>query len=159
MTSARRWSIDLTLLLTRLALGGYLALAGFAKAAGEINNGLGSFYNGYFQAMQPAWLPDILAAPYGYALPWLEIVVGLMVALGFATTLASLAQALMIASFTIALAMAHGLDAQPDSAPGPFSANYIMIAATLLIAAAGPGRVAIDRLIRGRRHAGPASAG
>ncbi len=141
----------LALLLTRLTLGGYLAAAGVYKSLGEIENGLGHFYSTKFAGLQPAWLPDALAAPYGYALPWLEIIVGVMLILGLFGRLAAALTGLMILSFTIALAMKMGVRAQPADAPSPFSANYIQIAACFLLACIGPGALSLDRLLRGRR--------
>jgi len=150
-------AIDIALLLTRLTVGGYLLLAGVGKASREINDGLGSFYNGSFSRLQPAWLPDLLAAPYGYALPWLEIVVGSLLVVGLFGRAAAVATGLMIASFTIALAMKFGLKAEPAEAPHPFSSNYIQIAVCLLLTVLGPGGLSIDRVAFGRRKAVPAA--
>ena len=141
----------LALLLTRVLLGGYLAGAGIAKAIGELNEGLGNFYGGKFKGLQPEWLPDAFAAPYGYALPWLEIIIGLMLVLGLFGRIAAVLTGLMILSFTIALAMKMGITAQPADAASPFSANYIMVAVSFLLACLGPGRLSLDRLLRGRQ--------
>ena len=135
---------DAGLFLLRLVFGGYFLWAGINKALGEINQGLGSFYNGPFKGLQPTWLPDVLAAPYGYALPWLEIVLGVMLVLGLFSTIVALVIALMIVSFTVALALKMGWTAQPPDAGGPFSPNYLQIVAHLALAIMGPGRWSID---------------
>jgi uncharacterized membrane protein YphA (DoxX/SURF4 family) len=149
--------LPVALLLTRVTIGLYLMLAGVGKVRGEMGDlpgSLGSFYRGPFTSMQPGWLPDFFAAPYGYVLPWAEVIIGALLILGlFGRTMAALV-ALMILSFTIALAMQHGLTAKPaGSGGGPFSANYIQVAAAFLLACTGPGTISLDRILRGRRAA------
>ena len=143
----------LALLLTRVAVGGYFAAAGVHKLSVELNEGLGTFYSTSFKGLQPAWLPDGLAAPYGYALPWLEVVVGVMLVLGLFGRLAAALIGLMIASFTVALALKMGWRAQGADASGAFSSNYIQIAVCFLLTCTGPGSLSLDRLLRGRRAA------
>lgn len=143
---------DLSLLLMRIALGLYLLLAGVGKVQGELNNGVGSFYNGPFKGLQPSWLPDVLAAPYGYALPWLEVLIGAMLIFGFLGHLAALAGLLMLVSFTIVLAMANGsITAQGADAPGPYHGNYIQVAGYLLLTLMGCGRWALDSVVFGKK--------
>lgn len=145
------WLTDLSLMLVRGTVGLYLCLAGIAKVRGELENGLGSFFNGPFTAMQPSWLPSWFSAPYGYALPWAEVVVGALLALGLLSRVMAAGTFLMLLSFTIALAMMHGIDAQPDGPPGPFSANYIQVSAAFLLIWSGPGRWSLDRFVLGKR--------
>ncbi|MEM8737534.1 MAG: DoxX family protein [Planctomycetota bacterium] len=154
MQHKKKALIDLALLLTRVAIGVYLALAGVGKVRGELNQGVGHFYRGDFKGLQPGWLPDALAAPYGYALPWAEVVVGALLVLGLFSTVMAALTALMVLSFTIALAMKFGPSAQPGGSGGPFSANYITTAAAFLLACVGPGRLSIDHLWRGRKASG-----
>jgi uncharacterized membrane protein YphA (DoxX/SURF4 family) len=144
-----RWWTDITLLLLRVTLGGYLLAAGVFKVMGELNDGFGSFYNGPFSSMQPSWLPDVMAAPYGYALPWIEVVIGAAVLLGLFTRISAALGFLMVLSFTIALAIAQGRwHAKPADAPGGyFSGNYIQCAAYLVLTAVGAGRLSVDALL------------
>ncbi|MEM7576262.1 MAG: DoxX family protein [Planctomycetota bacterium] len=135
---------DFGLFVLRVAMGGYFLAAGLFKAMGEINNGLGSFYNGSFKGLQPAWLPDVFAAPYGYALPWLEIALGVMLVIGLFGRLSAALIGLMIVSFTVALALKMGWTAQPADAAGPISGNYLQIAAYVALVALGPGRWSVD---------------
>ncbi|MEO0513712.1 MAG: DoxX family protein [Planctomycetota bacterium] len=151
MSGQRQTFTEISILLTRLMLGGYFTLAGVAKVRGELGEGLGTFYRGSFSSLQPAWLPDLLAAPYGYALPWLEVVVGVAFMAGFFGTIAAILTGLMIFSFTIALVVKFGLLAQPDAARHPFNSNYIQIAACALLACLGPGRLSVDHLLRSKR--------
>lgn len=144
---------DFGLFVLRVALGLYLLLAGVGKVQGEINNGIGSFYKGAgFQGLQPDWLPDVLAAPYGYALPWLEVIIGGMLIVGLLGHLAALLGLLMLVSFTLAKVMASGdIAATGPSDPGAFSTNYIQIAGYLMLTLVGCGRWAVDTKLLGKR--------
>ncbi|MEM1212363.1 MAG: MauE/DoxX family redox-associated membrane protein [Planctomycetota bacterium] len=145
------WLMDLSLLMVRGTVGLYLCLAGVAKVGGELQNGIGSFQKGPFTAMQPGWLPGWFAAPYGYVLPWAEVLVGALLVLGLVSRVMAAGTFMMLLSFTIALAMLHGIDAQPDGPPGPFSANYVQIAAAFLLIWTGPGRWSLDGFVFKKR--------
>lgn len=145
---------DLGLFSLRLTVGLYMLLAGVGKVQSEISNGLGSFYKGPFTAMQPDWLPGVFAAPYGYALPWLEVIVGVFLIVGLLTRLTSFVGLGMLVSFTIALAMMHGrIQAQAEGPGGPFSANYIQWSAYFLLLLVGPGRWSVDTILEKKRKA------
>ena len=137
------------LTLSRVALGLYFLLAGWGKVMGELRHGLGSFYRGPFSSLQPNWLPDLLAAPYGYTLPWLEVLFGVTLLLGLLSRLSAAVVTLMLISFTVALAMKLVIDAQADDDSGPFKANYIMIALSLALMHAGS-RLSLDAFIWNR---------
>lgn len=151
MSGKRQTLTEISILVTRVFVGGYFAAAGFAKAKGELSDGFGTFYRGSFSSLQPGWIPDLLAAPYGYALPWLEIIVGLALVVGLFGTIAATLTGLMILSFTVALVVKFGPLAQPDAARHPFNSNYIQIAACALLACLGPGRFSVDHLLRSKR--------
>ncbi|MEM1166259.1 MAG: DoxX family protein [Planctomycetota bacterium] len=146
VTPSRLGGLDAAgLVLLRGGLGGYFALAGLAKARGELANGFGSFRNSDgFLALQPAWLPDLLATPYGLVLPWVEIVVGLSLALGLFTRLSALVTLGMLASFTIVLVSASGLS---GGSPGPFHPNFLMIFGAVVFMGRGGGRLSLDRVL------------
>jgi len=132
---------SLVLLLNRASLGLYFLLAGYGKVTGE--GGVKAFVEGGFKALSPSWLPEVIATPYGYAIPWLEIILGAMLVLGiFGRPVAALI-GLMILSFTVALfiknqSMVHG--------PGPFSANVIMVTLAAMLTVTGAGRYAVESL-------------
>ena len=131
---------DFALLLNRISIGLYLLLAG----TGKLQSGIVEFVNESFKGLQPAWLPDALALPYAYSLPFLEVFFGGLLILGFVTRTSAAICALMILSFTIALtvnnqSLVHG--------PGPFSANLIYITLLFLIAVVGPGKLSIDHRV------------
>lgn len=152
--------IDLSLLLLRVALGLYFLIAGVGKVKGELSEGLGTFYNSSFKGLQPDWLPNWLAMPYGYTLPWLEVLFGGLLILGILGRLTALVIFLMLASFIIALAMANGIDAQDDKAHTPFSPNYVLAGAALVLFTSGMGLISFDGLFKRiihRKKAGKAN--
>ncbi|MFN3167115.1 MAG: DoxX family protein [Phycisphaeraceae bacterium] len=147
---------DIGLLVLRATLGLYLLIAGIGKVRGEFSNGVGSFYKGKgFQGLQPDWLPDAFAAPYGYALPWLEVIVGALLIVGLLGRFAAIGGFLMLASFTIVKVESTGsiTGLKPDEV-GSFNANYIQSAAYLLLVLAGCGRIAVDTLVFKKRKGG-----
>ena len=74
--------IDISLLLGRLSLGLYVALSGWHRITGS--GGVGGFVNTVMLA-RPSWVPDYIARPYGYAMPFLEVAAGLLMILGLFT--------------------------------------------------------------------------
>jgi len=134
-----------SLLLLRLALGLYFLLAGWGKVVQEFREGFGHFYNTSFKNLSPSWLPGFMGLPYGYALPWLEVIVGAMLIVGIFTRWVSAVMALMLISFTLALVIANNhITAQASGPGGPFHPNYIMLSAVLILAVFGPGRISVD---------------
>ena len=131
--------ISFALLLNRLSLGVLFVLAGVRKLlpAGEANmldkmNGFASF------VASQAPMPEFLGKAYGYALPWVEIIVGLMLAIGLLTRLSATLIGLMLLSFIIAM----GPEWWPESGPA-FSKNFILLTLCLLIISTGSGKLAV----------------
>ncbi len=132
---------DVTLLLNRLSMGLFVLLAGI----GKITGGIGNFVEQGFTPMKPDWLPNVVAMPYAYSIPFLEVLLGAAVVVGLFTRLTAAALVVMIGSFTLALAihnnsLVHG--------PGPFSANFIYITLLALLAVVGAGSLSVDHAIR-----------
>ncbi|HSW44462.1 MAG TPA: DoxX family protein [Phycisphaerae bacterium] len=144
MASSPKQLQNLVLLVNRLALGLYFALAGW----GKITGGITAFYEKSFVVLKPAWLPTWFAAPYGHLLPFAEMILGAMMAIGLMGRLSAGLLALMLASFTIALASAGAF----FSGPGPFHANVIFLALAILLAGLGPGNLSADTIWRRRRR-------
>lgn len=140
------------ILLNRLSLGLYFAIAGWGKLLGEFNNGFGSFYRSdSFRGLQPSWLPDFAAAPYGYALPALELVLGVLLVIGLFGRIAALGVALVLISIALAL-----LDAgRYFDGPGPYHHTAVMITLAIMLALIGPGGFSIDAF-RGKGKSKPA---
>lgn len=133
---------------SRVGLGAYFALAGFGKVRGELTNGVGAFRNSEsFLALQPGWLPDLLATPYGIVLPWVEVVVGVTLAIGLFTRISAALTLGMLASFTVALMAAAGLS---GGAPGPFHPNVLMIFIAVALIGSGGHAFALDQVLRDR---------
>jgi putative oxidoreductase len=137
---------DLALLLLRVPLGLYFAIAGFNKFFGP---GVGNFVASNMENATN-FMPAFLARIYLFLLPGVEVVVGLMVALGVLTRVASMLSALMLLSFIIA---ATGVQLTivriTSDTPGiPFHANVVFLALALAIVLLGSGRFALDRLLK-----------
>lgn len=125
--------LDLVLLLNRLSLGAYFALAGWGKFRG----GLFSFATSdAFTKARPPWLPPLPHALYGYGLPFVEIAVGVLLLLGLYARTAATLMALILASIMIALGVAA-------RAGGPFEKNVVFFTLALLLVVLGPGRYAV----------------
>ena len=142
--------LPVALLLCRLSLGGMFLLSGFSKSMGELRNGLGTFRRGFYAAMQPPFVPDFVATPYGYALPWLELILGLLLVLGLFGRVVALLVAFVMASILTSQVAAFGISAVEGQGP-PFHANYVLLSLALLLVLLGPGRLSLDALIRGRK--------
>lgn len=140
----------LGLLLTRAGFGFYLTLAGWGKVANEFREGFGHFYNTGFTGSAPDWLPTWFGQPYGYALPWLELIVGGMLVFGLLTRFAATGAFLMLLSFTIVKVMGNGATGLEDGEKGSFSPNYLMTAVYFLLIFTGAGAVSLDRLFFGK---------
>ncbi|QDU71645.1 MauE/DoxX family redox-associated membrane protein [Mucisphaera calidilacus] len=146
MSKGGLWT-DLVLGLNRAAVGLYFTMAGVGKVSGELQNGIGSFYEGPFTSMKPSWLPAWFAYPYGVALPWIEVVVGALLLVGLLTRLMSVLTWLMLLSFTIALVIASG---SVVGGTFPWHKNFFLLLITLWFIVVGGGRFALDRTVLGR---------
>jgi putative oxidoreductase len=141
------------LAVNRALLGALLLLAGI----GKFEKGVGVFYDTVYKGLVPSWLPNWFASPYGYAVPFLEVLVGGVLILGLFGRISALVAAFLIGSFTIALAT-HSASGNVFSLGGqsPIHANYFFVALALLLACAGPGCCTLDQLWRKSGKAKPA---
>ncbi len=130
----------IVLLLNRVALGAYFLLAGIAKVRG----GLDGWMTGY-KSMMPAWLPGWVGVPYGWFIPFGEVILGAMLIIGLFTRTTALIITAMIGSFTLALLQGGKF----FDGPGPFHTNVILITLGLLLAMAGAGRFSVDAFVFG----------
>lgn len=143
--------LPVVLLLSRLSLGGMFLLSGFGKVRGELADfpsSLGSFRRGFYAQMQPSFVPDVFASPYGYALPWGEMIVGALLVIGLFGRWSALLISLMLLSILISQINAMGITA--TDGPAPFNSNYVLLAMGLVLLVLGPGKIALDTLV-GRR--------
>lgn len=129
--------------LARVALGWFLLHQGWGKVVEEWSEGLGSFYRGnQFQDSNPDWLPTFIAAPYGYALPWLELVMGALLMLGLFTRFSAGAATLIFLSIAIAWLEAGRL------LPRHMLMIYVPLGAYFFFT--GPGRFSLDTALKRR---------
>lgn len=142
----------LGLLLVRVGFGLYLTLAGWGKVATEFREGFGTFYKGGFSSSSPTWLPDWFGMPYGYALPWLELIVGGMLILGLLSRFAATGAFLMLLSFTIVKVIGNGYTGLGDEERGFFTTNYLFTVVYFLLIFTGAGAASLDRLFFGKRE-------
>jgi thiosulfate dehydrogenase (quinone) large subunit len=93
---SKHWSADdiaLAYLLLRLTLGINIAMHGISR----ILAGPGAFAAGLTKQFASTPLPMFAVQGLGYALPWLEAVIGLLILFGAFTRVALVAGALLIA--------------------------------------------------------------
>jgi uncharacterized membrane protein YphA (DoxX/SURF4 family) len=137
------------LLLGRLSLGAYFALAGWAKIDAV---GVAAFADQNL-ADAEAYLPDWLARPFLMGLPYAELAAGAALALGLLTRISALAIAVLLASF---IAGKTGLACSLGGGP-PFHDNAVFLGLAILLVCCGGGRFGLDgRVIGGgsRRKSG-----
>jgi len=131
-------------LVTRLTLGWFLLHQGWGKVVQDWTGGPGTFYRGdQFQNSNPDWLPTFISAPYGYALPLLELVFGGLLMLGIWNRLSAGVSTLIFLSILIAW-----LDA------GNLLPRHMLMIFTPLAAwyfFSGPGRYSVDAMLERRR--------
>ena len=139
MSKTEKLSIHVTLLLNRLALGVLFALAGVRKLLPSGEAGIWDKMKGFAAyTADKAPLPEIMGKIYGYALPWAEILAGVLLVLGLVSRAWSVVIALMLVSFLIAM----GVEWWPSSGPA-YSKNIILLTLALLLAVLGSGKFAI----------------
>lgn len=94
----RQCVLDLVGLAARLVLGGVLLVAGGLKVGNP--RGAARAVQGYDV------MPFDVAKYVGYALPWVEIIIGLLLILGLFTRINALLGTLLMAAFVIGIAQA-----------------------------------------------------
>lgn len=144
MTLAHR--TDLALLAARVPLGLYFAIAGYNKLAG---GGLKAFVDSSIGNV-PAWAAP-LGRPYLYALPFVEIVAGLLVAVGLLVRLNATLMVLMLLSFLIAQGSGPNIARVVGSGGVPFDRNVLLLSIALLLMLLGGGRLGLEGAFKRRK--------
>jgi uncharacterized membrane protein YphA (DoxX/SURF4 family) len=86
----------------------------------------------------------VLAAPFGYAWPWMELTFGLLLILGFFARTTAAVVAWLLTSISIAM-----VSAGDEFLPRHYLMVFVPLA--LLLCVLGPGRFSVDRLFGRRR--------
>lgn len=134
----------LALLVNRVALGAMFGLAGVRKIQPTDPSGMGQRLSSFAQRVAgDAPLPEFLGLAYGYALPWVEVVAGFLLAIGLFTR----TSAAVIALITLSILIATGVNWWPAQGV-PFSTNVILLTLAVLLAVKGPGRLGVDERMK-----------
>ncbi|MEX2214441.1 MAG: DoxX family protein [Phycisphaeraceae bacterium] len=136
--------INFVLLINRLALGLYFFFAGYEKV---FNVGVGTFFEKTYKPNVPDWLPQFIATPYGYAVPFLEMIAGAALAVGLFGRIAALLVAALLVSFMLAMGV--------SGAGGTFDKNIVFATLAIMLVITGPGTLSIDRFLPGRKKSAP----
>lgn len=139
----REFPRSLGLLLARLPLGLYFALAGLGKL---VKVGVGPFVEQNLSHV-PGFLPQYLGRSFLYLLPWFEILVGLLLVLGLFTRVAGFIAALLLISFTVAYT-----GVQLGLGGAPFHYNIVFLGVALMLFLAGAGEYSLDDKLFSRRE-------
>ena len=137
--------MHMMLLVNRVALAGYLLVAGQLMVVPELTHGLGTFYHSDDFAMWNApWLPEVAAMVYGYALPWLHIGLGGLLLAGLLGRLCAAGVMVMMLGLSLALLGAG------QTVSGQAALVFFTLAATLAVF--GPGRYSLDMMFAAWRR-------
>jgi putative oxidoreductase len=124
--------VNLGLLLVRIPVGLFFFLAGY----GKISGGVEKFVSAVISHV-PSFMPERLGSMYLHALPFVELLTGVMIVLGAFTRVAAAVQALMLISFMLAMGI------KPPS--GPFHYNFVFLGVALMLVLIGPGKWSVDQ--------------
>jgi|GEM_PF-742982 uncharacterized membrane protein YphA (DoxX/SURF4 family) len=147
----------IALLLVRLSFGAYLFFAGFNKLyvkGGSLGAAIDAWMKKYNDTL-PDWLDSgwantIIATPYGYALPWLEIILGLLLALGLFFRATSAVLTFLLATIAIAVVTQAGNISGADKLGVHHS--IVMACFAFLLIFTGPGGFSLDSMLPRRRR-------
>ncbi|MGA8500711.1 MAG: DoxX family protein [Candidatus Sulfotelmatobacter sp.] len=101
VTPRRPDDSSLAYALLRATLGLNILMHGTSRLLG----GIGNFVSGMIKMFQNTVLPTAVVVPFGYALPWLEAALGLLIMIGFRTREALVAGALLMLGLTFGTAL------------------------------------------------------
>jgi thiosulfate dehydrogenase [quinone] large subunit len=128
--------MSLAYALLRVTLGLNIFMHGISRLLG----GVGNFVDSMIKMFQNTVLPAAVVVPFGYALPWLEAAVGLLIIIGFRTRVALVSGALLI------LALTFGTTLRQDWDVAAIQLLYSIVYA-ILIAALRYNRLSVDEKV------------
>jgi putative oxidoreductase len=132
--------LDVVLLLNRITLGWYVLSAGWEKVQLELSNGIGTYLATSGFQNRGAILPPAVAAPFGYAWPWMEVLTSVLLILGLFGRWAALVSAVMLAMITVTLTFTGELF--------PRHHADVFCAMALMLYMLGPGQYSVDALMK-----------
>jgi uncharacterized membrane protein YphA (DoxX/SURF4 family) len=147
--------MNVALLIGRVSLGSYFAIAGYNKLAGPGTSGFVE------QALQRApGFDSAFNRTYLSSLPTAELVIGSMLVLGIFPRVATLLMVPMLMSFLIAVRdpiHIHGIVGERGA---PFDKNFLLLPFALILAVSGGGKIALGPALMGliRRKKDPAAS-
>jgi thiosulfate dehydrogenase (quinone) large subunit len=106
VTPRRPDDSSLAYALLRVTLGLNIFMHGTSRLLG----GIGNFVSGMIKMFQNTVLPTDVVVPFGYALPWLEAALGLLIIIGFRTREALVAGSLLMLALTFGTALRQDWD-------------------------------------------------
>jgi thiosulfate dehydrogenase [quinone] large subunit len=108
MDTRWKWPDDVSLAyaLLRVTLGLNIFIHGISRLVG----GVGNFVTSMIKMFQNTYLPTAVVVPFGYALPWLETAIGLLIIIGFRTREALVSGALLILALTFGTTLRQDWD-------------------------------------------------
>ena len=138
MDTRRKWPDDMSLAyaLLRVTLGLNIFMHGISRLLG----GVGNFVDSMIKMFQNTVLPAAVVVPFGYALPWLEAAVGVLIIIGFRTRVALVSGALLI------LALTFGATLRQDWDVAAIQLLYSIVYA-ILISALRYNRLSVDEKV------------
>ncbi len=124
-------------------VGTYLSASRFTSAVGDMAENLHKFVEQVIVPTAP--LPAALARGYGYALPFVEMLAGACLILGFFGRVSAGIIALLLLSFMLAM----GINWWPERG-GAFDKNVILFTLAVWLFFTGPGRISLDFALQSR---------
>ena len=127
------WDVNLGGMFIRIPLGLYFLLAGRMKL---------EHIEGFIETVRTfGILPDQAAVLYGVMLPWMEVIIGFLLIVGFWTSAVAIVSSLMLFSFIVAVGI---FPMHPDI----FNKDIILLCASLALLATGSGAFSVDSFRR-----------
>lgn len=141
--SPRGLLFEVAVLLCRLSLGLIFFFAGLRKMIPtEVKTFVTMLKDFAAGVASEAPMPEPLGLAYGYALPFVELLAGLLLIVGLFGRVAAALISLMLLSFIIAM----GVDWWPEAGPA-FDKNVVFFTLAFLLIFTGAGTFSIDHLM------------
>jgi uncharacterized membrane protein YphA (DoxX/SURF4 family) len=131
---------NIGLLLARIPLGLYFALAGYAHFRTQ------NFATQYVAAL-PAWMPSEAGKGYSTVVPFIEMAVGALLILGLTTRVGGF----LAAAMTGLLVAAAGFSLDPDGAHKLLP--LIVLGLSILLLCTGGGKFTLDNFLFNQKQA------